>query len=158
MSRSELLAALQRHPFFAGLSAEELDCVAGCAQRRDFRAGQPIIQEGGEAHHCYALLGGKVAVQTFVPGRGAVSLQTLHGGELLGWSWLSAPHRWTFDARALEETAVAQLDAAPLLRLCEERPHLGYVLMKNLAHAMAERLRATRLQVLDVYGAPGARR
>jgi CRP/FNR family cyclic AMP-dependent transcriptional regulator len=34
-------------------------------------------------------------------------------------------------------------------------PRLGYELLKRVAAIMAERLHATRLQMLDVYGARG---
>jgi len=39
---------------------------------------------------------------------------------------------------------------------CEADHDLGYELMKRFVGAMGERLRATRLQVLDVYGPPRA--
>ena len=34
-----------------------------------------------------------------------VVVDTAHDGDVVGWSWLVPPYRWTFDARATEETA-----------------------------------------------------
>ena len=42
---------------------------------------------------------GDVALETFVPQRGALTIETLHDGDLLGWSWLVPPYRTMFDAR-----------------------------------------------------------
>jgi len=39
----------------------------------------------------------------------------------------------------------------------EEDHDLGYELVKRVAQVMMERLQATRLQLLDVYGAPNTR-
>lgn len=154
-SDSEALrAGLAQHPFFADLSAPELTQLAACAVRREFPAGQPLIHEGEAARCFYALLRGKVAIQLNVPARGQVTLQTLGAGEVLGWSWLTPEARWSFDARTLQPTEALELSGPAVLKLCEADPLLGYRLMTRLSRVMAERLHATRLQLLDIYGTP----
>jgi CRP-like cAMP-binding protein len=153
-SASDPRADLARHPFFAGLADSELAELAGCAVRREFPAGSPMTQEGDEARTFFALLHGKVAVQLHVPGRGLVTLQTLPAGEVLGWSWMLPPAKWTFDAHALQKTMVLEFDGAAVLRLCEAEPRLGFRLMTRMAKVMAGRLQAARLQLLDMYGTP----
>jgi hypothetical protein len=91
-------------------------------------------------------------VETFAPGRGPIIIQTLGEGEVLGWSWLIAPYRWRFDGRAVELTRAIALDGECLRGKCEEDHNFGYKLMKRFAHVMEQRLQATRLQLLDVYG------
>jgi CRP-like cAMP-binding protein len=71
---------------------------------------------------------------------------------VLGWSWLFPPYRWHFDARALELTRAIALDGKCLREKCEEDHDLGYELVKRVAQIIMERLQATRLQLLDVYG------
>jgi hypothetical protein len=73
----------------------------------------------------------------------------------LGWSWLIPPYKWRFDARAIETTRAFALDGKCLRGKCDEDPRLGYELLKRIAATIAERLHATRLQMLDVYGARG---
>jgi CRP/FNR family transcriptional regulator, cyclic AMP receptor protein len=73
----------------------------------------------------------------------------------LGWSWLIPPYKWRFDARAIETTRALALDGKCLRGKCDEDPRLGYELLKRIAAIIAERLHATRLQMLDVYGARG---
>ena len=45
------------------------------------------------------------------------------------------------------------LEARSLRHMMEERPELGYPVLKRVAEVMAHRLQATRLQLLDVYEA-----
>jgi hypothetical protein len=45
------------------------------------------------------------------------------------------------------------LDGKCLREKCDQDPRLGYELLKRIAATIAERLHATRLQMLDVYGA-----
>ena len=47
---------------------------------------------------------------------------------------------------------VLALDARALLRLFDADPRFGYQFVRRTAAAVAARLTATRLQLLDVYG------
>jgi len=98
-----------------------------------------------------------VAVETRVPGRGHVTLETLGPGDLLGWSWLVPPYRSAFGARALETVHAIAIDGACLRGKCESDPALGYDLLKVVATVFARRLEETRMRLLDLYAAvPGA--
>ena len=48
-------------------------------------------------------------------------------------------------------------DGACLRGKCEDDKELGYELMRRFAAVMLDRLQATRLQLLDVYGKPAGR-
>lgn len=62
------------------------------------------------------------------------------------------PYRWAFDARALAPTEAIVIDGEKL-RQCAAADHeLGYQVVWRVAREMADRLQATRLQMLDVYG------
>jgi CRP-like cAMP-binding protein len=62
------------------------------------------------------------------------------------------PYRWHFDARAVEVTRAIALDGKCLREKCQEDHDLGYEIMKRFALIIAERLEATRLQLMDIYG------
>lgn len=143
---------LEDVPAFADLTDEQLDLMAGCALNRVFAAGDHLLREGEPANEFFAIRHGSVALETFVPQRGAVMIETLHGGDLLGWSWLFPPHLTVYDARALGVVRVVAFDGACLREKCEEDPRLGYELMKRFTGIIVERLQATRLRLLDVYG------
>jgi CRP-like cAMP-binding protein len=145
---------LAEHPFFKGLEPKYLKLLVGCASNTRFDAGQVIFRQGEEANQFYLIRHGKVAVETYSPERGGLTVQTLDEGDVLGWSWLIEPYCWRFDARALELTRAIALDGKCLRNKCEDDHDLGYELLKRFSFVMAQRLEATRLQLLDVYATP----
>jgi CRP-like cAMP-binding protein len=145
---------LTEHPFFQGLEPLHLQLLVGCAANQVFKPGEAIIRRGEEANEFYLIRHGKVAVELRTPNRGALTVQTLGEGEVLGWSWLLPPYRWHFDARAMEQVRAIALDGKCLRLKCEEDHHLGYELLKRFAHILTKRFDATLLQLLDVYRAP----
>jgi CRP-like cAMP-binding protein len=98
-----------------------------------------------------------VAIEVAAPGSRPITVETVGAGEVVGFSWLFEPYVWQFDARAVEPVTAIALDGVCLRGKCEEDPRLGYELMRRFAAVMTERLQATRLQLLDVYGHAGAR-
>jgi CRP-like cAMP-binding protein len=145
---------VKEHQFFAGLGEEFGNLVSGCAKNARFDAGQYLFHEGEAADQFYLLRHGGVAIELSAPGRGAITVQTLAEGEIVGVSWLVPPYRWTYDARAAGLVRAIAIDAACLRRKCEADHDLGYEMMKRFVPVLVQRLEATQLQMLDVYGAP----
>ena len=141
-------------PFFAGLGPEFGSAISGCTRNLRFAAGEYLFREGEPANEFYLLRQGAVALELHSPGQQPLVVATLHEGDILDGSWLVPPYLWTFDARSSELVRVLGVDARCLRDKCEADHDLGYEMMKRFAGAMGERLRATRLQVADVYG-PG---
>jgi CRP-like cAMP-binding protein len=143
---------LVEHSFFAGLAPRHVELLLGCASNVRFDAGQLIFRHGEEANQFYLIRQGRVALEIYAPQRGSIIIDALSDGEVLGWSWLIPPYHWQFDARAVELTRAIALDGKCLRKKCEEDHDLGYELLKRFAHLVGERLEATRLRLLDVYG------
>jgi CRP-like cAMP-binding protein len=143
---------LSEHAFFEGISAENRQLVSGCARYHSFNAGQYLFREGELANEFFLIRHGKVALEIVAPGQAPIIFATLGEGEIVGASWLVPPYCWTFDARAVEFTRAIGIDAACLRGKCEADHHLGYEMMKRFLPILVQRLHATRLQILDVYG------
>ncbi|MBX3277310.1 MAG: cyclic nucleotide-binding domain-containing protein [Acidobacteria bacterium] len=152
MTVQSLEPILAEHPFCEGLDPQDVRVLSGCASNLVFRPGEMICREGEHADRFYLIREGRIAIEVYTPERGQVMIQTAGAGEMVGWSWLVPPHRWRFDVRALDTTRALALDAECLRGKCEIDPRLGYELLKRTAAVFAERLLATRLQLLDVYG------
>ena len=148
-SIADLTAAM---PAFAGLTSRHVELIADCGATARFAADEPLFRAGEPAERFYVIRRGSVTLELAVPEHEPVTIETLHDGELLGWSWLFDPHRWMFDAHALEATSAIEFDGACLRRKCEYDHELGYQLMRCFAAVLIDRLQATRLQLLDVYG------
>lgn len=140
-----------KHPFLSGLNPHFYHFFNDCALHRRYEPGQEIFHEHGNAEHFYLIHSGKVALETFVPGRGRVTIQTLGPGEALGWSWLFPPHQWHFSASATEPTELIEFDAASLRDKAEENRDFGNELVIRVARILLERLQGTREQLIDVY-------
>jgi CRP-like cAMP-binding protein len=139
-------------PIFSGLDGSYLELIAGCGTNTGFEAGQYLFREGDQADTFYLVRHGRVLLETFVPGRGALTIQTVDEGDVVGWSWLFPPYRWHYDARALDVVRAVGFDGACLRGKCEQDRSFGYELLCRFSPVMLERLQATRLQLLDVYG------
>ena len=143
---------LGEHPFFASFEPAHLAIIQGCARLRRFETGQYVFREGESADEFFVVRHGRIALEIGAPGRQPVVFETPGAGEVVGASWIIPPYRWMFDARAMEPTGVIGINAACLREKCEHDHDLGYLMMKCFLPILAERLHATRLQILDVYG------
>jgi CRP-like cAMP-binding protein len=155
METTSLERIIREHPFFAGLDEGFISLVCGCAKNVRFEAGAYLFHEGGAADQLFLVRHGRVALEVAAPGRGALTIQTLSEGELVGVSALIPPYRWTSDARALELVRAIAMDATCLRNKCEADHDLGYEVMKRFVPVLIGRLQATRLQALDLYGTRG---
>ena len=143
---------LKEIDFFADLSAEMLEFIAGCGQNMHFPPNEYMSKENESADHLFVIKKGKVALQVIHPIKGPLTIRTLQDGEIAGFAWIIPPYRTQFDLKALEHTSVVALDGTCVRKKCEENHHLGYQLMKQSATIMNQRLTNTRIQLLDVYG------
>lgn len=143
---------LAESSFLHGLQQHHLELITGCASNVRFDGGQYLFHEGEEAEKFYILRHGRVSLEIFTPDRGPLTIQTLETGDILGWSWLVPPYQWRFDAKAIELVRGIALDGKCLRTKCEQDHDLGFDLLKRFAHIIEQRLEATRLQLLDVYG------
>ena len=140
---------LKEHAFFKDLKPDYSTFITGCASHKVFKAGEAILNEGEPADKFYLIRSGKVQIYISAPHQ--ITIQTIGGGDILGWSWLIPPYRYRFSAKALENTRAIALDGKCLRGKCENSPDLGYELLKRLMGVFTQRLEAARMQLLDVY-------
>jgi CRP/FNR family transcriptional regulator, cyclic AMP receptor protein len=142
---------LKEAVFFQDFDDATLNLILPCVSARTYDAGQYILRDGESADSFYLLRHGTVAIELAAPPRGRLVLQTLTEGDLLGWSWLVPPYRWSFDARAVSLVRSLVFDARRLRALCQDNHEFGFMLLQRYVRVMAARLTAARLQMLDLY-------
>lgn len=150
--REGLVRNIKEHPFFAHLSDEYCGLLSGCARNVRFEPGEYMLREGAPADEFFLIREGRSALEVHIPGHPELTFQTLGPGEVVGVSWLIPPYRWSYDARALERIHAIGLDARCLREKCDNDHDLGYDMMNRFLPVLVQRLQATRLQLLDVYG------
>lgn len=139
------------HPFLEGLPAEMSTRILRQAQKLAFDPGQYLFKEGLEADRFYLVEAGRISLEVYVPNHGPVTVENILAGDVVGWSWLFLPHRWHFDARALERSVLTAIEGEKLRELMEADHDLGYQMMKKIARTMESRLQATRIKLMEFY-------
>lgn len=152
MAIETLERIVSEHPLFAGLDADFLTTVTGCASNVRFQQGDYLFHEGDEADRLFLIREGLVGLEISAPGHGRMTFQSVGQSGVVGLSWLVPPYRWRFDARAIQDIRALSFDAACLRGKCEDDPALGFEVMKRCMAPMLERVHNTRLQMLDLYG------
>ena len=152
----ETLDELIAHaPVFAGLRADDLTLIAGCAKNVGFDEGELLFREGEPADTFYVVRRGRVSLELHTPERGGLVIDTIEPGEVVGWSWRFEPETRPCDARAPGPRRAIDGDGACRRGHGEDDKELGYELMKRFAQVMIDRLQHARVRLLDVYGGVG---
>jgi CRP/FNR family transcriptional regulator, cyclic AMP receptor protein len=116
----------------------------------EIAAGEVIFREGDNANRFYLIHDGEVVLEsTEHPERGATFIETIGGGDVLGWSWMFPPYYWHFDARATKPTRATFFYGTRLREAGETDPQLGYALATRMAEVVIRRLQSTRLKLLQ---------
>jgi CRP-like cAMP-binding protein len=151
-AREAVINALRSVPMFGDLEPQHLDTLAAYATEVSWPSDTLIFREADPDDKFYILLDGLVALDTYIPSRGRVIIQTIGANEVLGWSAaLPQVEKKTASARTLLATRAIAIDSIGLCKVCEENHHLGFHVYRALATVIASRLKATRLQLLDIY-------
>ena len=152
MQIKELQTILHEHQFMADIDPKHVEKIAEHSSLKIFKMGDYLSRRGDPADCFYLIRNGVVAIEVFHPAKGPLTVETLDAGNVLGWAWLVPPYKWSFDARAMELTRGICIHADWLRKYCEQDHDVGYLIVKRFMLVMAERLEATRIQLLDLYG------
>ncbi|MFJ5260099.1 cyclic nucleotide-binding domain-containing protein [Streptomyces sp. NPDC088387] len=118
--------------------------------------GTRLFEEGGKAERFWIIRTGTVELDMRVPGRRAAVIETLRHNELVGWSWLFAPHAYHLGAEATTPVRAYEFDATAVRLMCQEDPAMGSAVAQWVGDVLAHRLRSARTRLLDLYAPYGA--
>ncbi len=137
------------HPFVRGLEPQDIARLQELASIEEFSSGDFLFEAGGAADIFYLVRTGVVALE-LSDTQSPTTLMTVQEGSALGWSWLHEPRRWQFAARARTPVRTLAFDAASLRAWFAEDTAAGFRVMLRLSELMAERLHATRHQLIQL--------
>lgn len=152
MAIKNLSEILRTHPFVKDLTEQHLQTLISCVTNVRFSEGSYIFHEGEEADKFYLIRTGRVALEIHAGKKGIIRVQTIGPGEVLGWSWLISPYRWHCDACVVEDVRALTFDGKCLRTKCETDHNFGYEMLKRFSQVLEQNLKATRMQLLDIYG------
>jgi CRP/FNR family transcriptional regulator, cyclic AMP receptor protein len=133
---------LKEFTIFKGLSDAELASIVEICHERTLEKGKLLFNQGEKARELCLCRSGAVdiIVQLYEPHGIKVTVHNLKGGEIFGWSSLIKPKIYTASAICSQKTEEIYIKATDLLRLFEEKHHIGYIMMLNLSSVISSRL------------------
>ncbi|GGZ19546.1 Crp/Fnr family transcriptional regulator [Streptomyces poonensis] len=140
----------------AALPAEHRARLMRHAREVSFPAGTRLFEEGRRADRFWIVRTGTVVLDVHVPGRRAAVIESLGHGELVGWSWHIPPYVWHLGAEAMSQVRAWEFDAEAVREMCARDPGFGRAIAVWVGHVVADRLRAARIRLLDLYGPYGS--
>jgi CRP-like cAMP-binding protein len=151
MTLSDVAERLKAHPFTQGLSPDHLQILLACTAASHFQPGQFVIREGAEADALFLIESGRIALEVHDPRKGAIQLEHLCPGDILGLSWLHPPARWEMDGRVMAPADVLIVSGPALLQAMDADPVFGCTINSRILAVVLDRLQRVRRQRLDVY-------
>ena len=134
--KGRLVGILKKIPVFDGLSDPEYEPLLAVCRVRQFADGMAIFREGDSGYFMYVVLSGAVQVVTDHVG----PLGTVEPGEIFGEIAVVCRVRRTATVIADGETYLMELGMDDLDRLRGRAPRTAYVILRNMAKTLAERL------------------
>ena len=156
MTAADVGTALRRQPLMREFTPSQFDQLMRIADVVEFEPNEVIHREGDESDRLFVVLRGHVAIE--LAGQHEVlRVETVGPGGEFGWSSMLQGAGRYFQSRALDGVQAMAFEASDLRQMCEEDARFGYALMSRLLAVVAERLQATRLQIVDMHWTPAKR-
>jgi CRP-like cAMP-binding protein len=115
-----------------------------------YMAGDKLFEQGDPAEFLYLVLAGEVLIR-YKPDDGpTITLSHVRQGGIVGWSAALGNHTYTSEAECANDSQLLRLRGEDLRWLCQEHPDLGAYTLELLADVIAERLRSTHEQVIEL--------
>lgn len=132
-----------RAEILEGLRAEDAAAVLALARRTTLATGATLFDLGSEADALYVVERGRITLTLPMEIGGCrqdVLVEERMPGQMLGWSALVPPHRFTLKAVAPLESELLVFPRAALLEYFEARPDVGYQVTRNVSAVIGQRL------------------
>jgi CRP-like cAMP-binding protein len=142
------------HKFMKGLAPDEIAAITRLCKLKSYSDTTCLFKENAEAKRLYLLLEGQIELRFEMPsGESEGTTITVEGaGETIGWSALVPPGRYHFSGYCKTKIKVLEIDRNKLLELLETNHHTGFVLMRNVATLIGERLYKTQDKLAKKLG------
>lgn len=144
----DIEGAIRSSGLFAGCSDDEITAVAEVCKKVTYKAQEVIFEEGSDGTMLYFISEGRVNVELSMAGT-TVSQRIYQAKdkELFGEMALVDGNRRSATTRALDDLSLICLDRHDFLALVEKNHRLGFLVMRNMSHILADKLRDTNMSL-----------
>jgi CRP-like cAMP-binding protein len=141
---------IERFEFIEGFTQDQIKILQPLIEEVYFEDNQLIFQQGDRADYLYFVLEGKVSIQ-FKPEDGPVlNVSEVVEGDVFGWSSALGSACYTSSAICLQGGQFVRIEGSDLKDLCQKYPETGILILNRLAGVIAQRLRGTHQQVVNL--------
>ena len=143
-------ASIAEFPLFRNLPESLLDKIAALGEETSFSQGETIFHEGQQADLLHFLLNGEVVLKVKLTSRPEhISVSVVNQPyESFGWSGVVPPFHYTASAICEVDCKVLTIPGEDFMKLLNENPEAGFIVMQRLTELIASRLRNSRQALL----------
>ena len=126
-----------------GLTDAQSAELLALGARHQYQTGAELFSLGAAASSVFLIERGRIALTLPMQVQGReedVMVEERDGGQVVGWSGLIPPHRFTLKATAQLQTDVIVLEREALLAHFAKNPQVGYIITRNVASVTGQRL------------------
>jgi hypothetical protein len=135
-----IIGLLRALPIFEGLGDGELRKIARLFAQKLFRPGEKVFGKGDSGDEAYVVMRGQIEIHLEEK---APAVASVGNGQIFGeLAFLDSSSRAAY-AVASQASILLVIQRAAFLDLVQREPHLGMVVMRNMALEIATRLRRT---------------
>jgi CRP-like cAMP-binding protein len=148
---------LKRYDFFGRMDEGQLKAIANIAEEQNVDQGTTLFEEKQPANTFYFLIEGYIDLyertfDTFYPKISKdLLVGAVHPREIFGLSAIVEPYIYNATSRTAQPSHFIKFDGAKLRELIDDDCRLGYIFMKQISVAMAERLMDMRVQLAAAW-------
>ncbi len=142
---------LAQSSMFHGIPSAGLERVALLAKEVSSPAQSHLFRGGEKADRLYLIRDGHLDLTFSVilaEAESEITIDHKGQGDVVGWSAVIAPHVYNLTAVCRNAVSLYAFEGPALIKLCEEDPLFGSVLMKNVAGIAGARV--TQLQKMFI--------
>ncbi|MBK6791231.1 MAG: cyclic nucleotide-binding domain-containing protein [Anaerolineales bacterium] len=141
---------LSQFSLFNGLPESLLREIAAISTEAEAKQGEFVFHEGEKADKLHFLLKGSIALRVKLTSRPeSVTVSFISTPfRSFGWSGIVPPFHYTSSAECDEDSTLLSIPADSFMKLLENNPEHGFVVMRRVAEIVADRLRNSHQALL----------
>lgn len=146
----DICAILADLKIFQGLDQHEIKQIAQMCGKEQFKSGEIIFEDKTKGCDLYIVLSGRVniLIESIVPHE-FFPLTTIKSGEILGEFSLIDSEPRSASAVCLEDSQLLVFDGSRMNEMLENNHRIGFIIMRNIARVICERIRRTNRRLLN---------
>ncbi|MFN3822256.1 MAG: cyclic nucleotide-binding domain-containing protein [bacterium] len=140
-------AILKESGLVKDMTPEEISALSHIGEERSYSRGSMILKEDSRSRDLYVIKSGRVSIRLSLPteaGREEV-IYTMREAQIFGELSLVDGSPRSATVRAEEDVVTLFFEFHKLSQLLDQQPRIGYLLMRNIAAIISQRVRNTNL-------------